>query len=252
MENVENRTFIEHNLIRNDISTNLIVDRNFQVVGGLNKDEKLAQEPFVVALTSKGLYQFTIFGPTAGSMDGPYQVEITAGFYSASQRVAIGMKPRETTMYEDERQEAKRTITGLSIAAGLVVVLVLVTVGWFWWRRRRWRSRVREDKDKDKEEKDTESNSDDPAQSLTGKHEVHSIGLIPESESTSPTSHISSQDMMTQQPAATTTTTNTTPTNPSPLDARLPSTTYQDHIRELELSTHPRPNVVISVGEADT
>ncbi|OAQ29080.1 hypothetical protein K457DRAFT_32500 [Linnemannia elongata AG-77] len=233
-ENATARTFLEYNLIRTDISSEFVVDRNFQVVGGLLP----GQEPFVVALTSAGLYQFTIFGPKAGSMDGPYKAKIKAFFYSAPQRVVKNMKDRTPS-----EGEGLRRLIG-SVTAALVV---LVIGGLFWRRRMQRRRRILEDKEKEKEkEKDVGSDSEDPEHAFVGKHEVHSMGLIPESESL-PDVARSGLETRIDRPVS-----NTIPPNQSPPNARLPRYTYQDHIRDLDFSSHPRPNVVISVGEAET
>ncbi|KAF9326255.1 hypothetical protein BGZ91_002024 [Linnemannia elongata] len=233
-ENATGRTFLEYNLIRNDISSEFVVDRNFQVVGGLLP----GQEPFVVALTSAGLYQFTIFGPKAGSMDGPYKAKIKAFFYSAPQRVVKNMKDRTPS-----EGEGLRRLIG-SVTAALVVLII---GGLFWRRRIRRGKQILEDKEKEKEkEKDVGSDSEDPEHAFVGKHEVHSMGLIPESESL-PDVERSGLETRIDRPVS-----NTIPPNQSPPNARLPRYTYQDHIRDLDFSSHPRPNVVISVGEAET
>lgn len=232
---MKDRTYLEYPLIRTDISSNFVVDQNFQVVGGLLP----GQEPFVVALTSAGLYQFTIFGPKAGTMDGPYKVKIDAYFGSWPQRVVTNMKER--TPSELTYGEYMRMVISGSVAA----VLVVLATGYMFWRLRRMqrRKKILEEKEKEKE-KDVGSDSDDPAPAFVGKHEVHSIGLIPESESESSSSvHRSSQEMRNDHPTSTV----ATPSEPR-IDPRRSSLTYQDHIRNLDLSNHPRPNVVISVG----
>jgi len=234
---VKDRTFLEYPLNRTDISSDFMVDRNFQVVGGLLQ----GQEPFVVALTSVGLYQFTIFGPGAGTMNGPYQVEVPEAVFSYSQRIVWTMKDRtQTSMLYEEYKE--KVISG-SMAA---VLVVLVIGGLFWWDRIQRRKQILQEKEK---EKDLGSDSEDPTHAFVGKHEVHSMGLIPESESEPSSSvHRTSQETSIDQP---TTTPTTTTTGRPRIDSRLPSHSYQDHIRELDFSNHPRPNVVTLVGDME-
>ncbi|KAG0379316.1 hypothetical protein BGX24_000873 [Mortierella sp. AD032] len=85
---------------------------------------------------------------------------------------------------------------------------------------------------------------------FVGKFEVHSMGLIPENESTlsapaalspsSPPSLISdhmrrgSVESLSIRPR---------------LDTRPTSDTYQDQLRQLELSNHPRPNIITTIAE---
>ncbi|KAG0058353.1 hypothetical protein BGZ90_004999, partial [Linnemannia elongata] len=83
------------------------------------------------------------------------------------------------------------------------------------------------------------------------KHELHSMGLIPESESESSSSERrTSQETSFDQPSTTATPTTATRGRPR-ANRRLPSYTYQDHIRELDFSSHPRPNVVTLVSDRE-
>ncbi|KAG0261793.1 hypothetical protein BGZ95_004169, partial [Linnemannia exigua] len=252
-EKQEDRRYLEHNLIRkDDNSSNFVVDRNFQVVGGLNP----GQEPFVVALTSAGLYQFTIFGPTAGSMEGPFKVRISDNLNSLPQRVALRLRVKLLTPYEEyllRDEPDKPTIIGGSLGGLLLMVLAS---GFFFWRwRRRRRTLTRGDKGLDAEGQE-QSDDDDDNENLdeeekkkgaeenhpstqTGKHELHFTGIILEEES-SPDHNVSRTNS--QQPSPT----------PLSLEGKILSETYQDQIGRLMLSRHPRPNVITSVSNAET
>src|SRR5690349_21221225 len=87
-EKQEGRKYFEHTIVRTDNSSSFSVDQNWQVVGGLIE----GQEPFVVALTSAGLYQFTIFGQAAGTLEGPYKVRILDNLNSSPLRVVSKLK----------------------------------------------------------------------------------------------------------------------------------------------------------------
>ncbi|KAF9120694.1 hypothetical protein BGW39_011179 [Mortierella sp. 14UC] len=160
-EKQEGRTYLEHDITRIDNSSTSAVDRNFQVVGGLSP----GQEPFVVALTSAGLYQFNIFGPTAGTMEGPFKVKISEDFNSLPQRVAQRLKtkmlaPSELYLTEEGEQDNKAALIGGSLA-GVLLVVVLV-IGFFFWRRRRRRTmQAGMEKDMDVEEQEQADGDDE-------------------------------------------------------------------------------------------
>ncbi|KAG0296321.1 hypothetical protein BGZ96_009720 [Linnemannia gamsii] len=171
-EQQESRKYIEHTIIRSENSSDYSVDQNWQVVGGLIE----GQEPFVVALTSAGLFQFTIFGPAVGTMDGPFKVGIADDFNSLPHRVVTKLKSKMTVLngatdLEQRRQQEKsRAIIGVTVGG---VVLVAVFIGFSLWRRAR---RRKEDCEKEKEVEAVRITS------CMGKYEVHSMGIIPESD----------------------------------------------------------------------
>ncbi|KAG0354929.1 hypothetical protein BGX24_006789, partial [Mortierella sp. AD032] len=177
-EKQEGRKYLEHNLIRKDDTSfsNFVVDRNLQVVGGINP----GQEPFVVALTSAGLYQFTIFGTSAGTMEGPIKVKIPNNFNSLFQRVVTQLNDEISLVdvYYEEYIAAKRRDTFGGIG-GAVAIVVVLAVGALFWRWRLNRS-LRSQANGDEKDKGTELGS---LPISSGKHEVHSIGIIPEDES---------------------------------------------------------------------
>ncbi|KAH7038707.1 hypothetical protein BKA57DRAFT_474017 [Linnemannia elongata] len=178
-------------------------------------------------------------------MSGPYQVETNDQIFSAIQRVVKTRKDRAPSAISNG-ENTKKTVIGGSLAA---VLVVLVIGGLFWWRRRTQRKgRIMKDKE---EGEDVGSDSEDPGPAFVGKHELHSMGLFPESESESSSSeHRTSQETSIDQPSTTATPTTATRGRPR-TNGRLPSYTYQDHIRELDFSSHPRPNVVTLVGDRE-
>ncbi|KAG0211017.1 hypothetical protein BGX33_004572 [Mortierella sp. NVP41] len=226
METQENRTYIEHPLNRIDNNTEFAVHANFQTVGGLIE----GQEPFVVGLTSDGLYEFTAFGPSAGSMAGPFKVNISANFNSLRQRV-MAKKELLMTYQEDEleeQQKAKEKTIAESLGPFTAVFLVCFL---FWWVRRYKRRRSREKK---------EAESLDHS-AVSEKHEVEGVGIIPyqeESASDNTSGRRSNAETGLPQPRAR-------------VDPKSPNYTYQDQIHELEFSSHPRPNIITSVREVD-
>lgn len=175
-EKLECRKYLEHTVIRSDNSSNFSVDQNWQVVGGLIE----GQEPFVVALTSAGLYQFTIFGQTAGTLQGPYKVRILDHFNSLPPRVVSKLKNKiqvvDNTVELEQEQEQSRSIIGGIV--GAVVLMAVLVIGCSLWRRARSRNKLRrnEEEERDRHLKTME------LQSFVGKHEVHSMGIIPEYE----------------------------------------------------------------------
>ncbi|KAF9927105.1 hypothetical protein FBU30_003493 [Linnemannia zychae] len=55
---------------------------NIAVAGGRQQ----GQEPFGVALSSKGLFEIQLFGPEAGNMTGPFQIDVPQSLYSQRPR----------------------------------------------------------------------------------------------------------------------------------------------------------------------
>ncbi|KAG0205434.1 hypothetical protein BGX33_007914 [Mortierella sp. NVP41] len=213
-EEREGGTYIEHIFNWNDTKTEFSVHGSFPTVGGLEK----GQEPFAVALTSAGLFEFKIFGPNAGAMAGPFKVKAEGMFLSLPQRVNTPSNSMWVSgggfglSYQAERDR----ITGGIIAA---VVVVAMAIGFLFWRRRRERRRIRD------REKEKEMESQKPP-TYSEKHEVLSDGLIPELESLT-------AESVSIRPR---------------LDARAHSHTYQDQINDLQFSSHPRPSIVTTVG----
>ncbi|KAF9126292.1 hypothetical protein BGX30_015302 [Mortierella sp. GBA39] len=175
-EKQEGRKYFEHTIIRSDNSSSFSVDQNWQVVGGLIE----GQEPFVVALTSVGLYQFTIFGQGAGTLEGPYKVRILDNLNSLSPRVVSKLKNKiqvlDNAVESEQQQEQSRTIIGEVV--GAVVLMAVLVIGCSLWRRARRKKQFRKN---EKEERERHLKSME-LPSFVGKHEVHSMGIIPEDE----------------------------------------------------------------------
>ncbi|KAK3841632.1 MAG: hypothetical protein J3R72DRAFT_524187 [Linnemannia gamsii] len=221
-EKQEGRKYLEHTLVHNNNASDMAVDRNFQVVGGLNPE----QEPFVVALTTAGLYQFNIFGPAVGMMEGPFKVKIPNDFNSLPQRIATRLKIRKLDSLEQYQQNltqemAQRILEGSLSAFGVMLAVGLLVC----------------DKENsnhlDEEERDHSSSE--------GKFEVYSRGIILEDESTPDHSKSWSDTEITAW------------TRPQ-LEGKILSDVHdvhlQDHnrVRELALSKHPRPTIVTSTS----
>ncbi|KAG9069795.1 hypothetical protein KI688_009120 [Linnemannia hyalina] len=160
-EKQEGRKYFEHTIIRSDNSSSFSVDQNWQVVGGLIE----GQEPFVVALTSVGLYQFTIFGQAAGTLEGPYKVRILDNLNTLDNGVEL----------EQQQEQSRKIIGGV---VGAVVLMAVLVVGCSLWRRARRRKQFRKN---EMEERERHLKSME-LPSFVGKHEVHSVGIIPEDE----------------------------------------------------------------------
>ncbi|KAG0255860.1 hypothetical protein BGZ95_005657 [Linnemannia exigua] len=254
-ENQEGRKYLEHILIQNNNASDMAVDRNFQVVGGLNP----GQEPFVVALTSAGLYQFNIFGPTAGSMEGPYKVRILDDLNSLPQRVAVRLKIGKLNSYEQyqetlSRKNTKRIVEGTLGALGVMLVVGLLV--WWRWRRRRQAKKEKEINDGEQEqvqeeelsdeysnEKEKSSDPDEGEEDLSlseGKIEVYSRGIILEDELIPDrTKNWFSDDLIAW-------------TQPQ-LEGKILSDVQQqdqNRVRELILSRHPRHTFATSAGSS--
>lgn len=151
------------------------MDQNWQVVGGLIE----GQEPFVVALTSAGLYQFTIFGQAVGTLEGPYKVRILDNLNSLPPRVVSKLKNNiqavDNAVELEQQQEQTRTIIGGVV--GAVVLMAVLVIGRFLWQRARRRKQFHEnEEERERHLKIME------LPSFVGKHEVHSMGIIPEDE----------------------------------------------------------------------
>ncbi|KAF9538220.1 hypothetical protein EC957_007075 [Mortierella hygrophila] len=175
-EKQEGRKYFEHIIIRNDNSSSFSVDQNWQVVGGLID----GQEPFVVALTSVGLYQFTIFGQAAGTLEGPYKVRILNNLNSLSPRVVSKLRNKiqglDNAVELEQQQEQSRMIIGGVV--GVVVIMAALVIGCSLCRHARRKKQFR----KNEKEKRGRHLKSMELPSFVGKHEVHSMGIIPEDE----------------------------------------------------------------------
>ncbi|KAG0061359.1 hypothetical protein BGZ89_011546 [Linnemannia elongata] len=175
-EKQEGRKYFEHTIVRTDNSSSFSVDQNWQVVGGLIE----GQEPFVVALTSAGLYQFTIFGQAAGTLEGPYKVRILDNLNSSPLRVVSKLKNKiqaiDVAVELEQQQNQSRAIIGGVV--GAVVVMAVLVIGYSMWRRAQ---RGREFRKNEEEERERRLKATG-LMSFVGKHEVHSMGIIPEDE----------------------------------------------------------------------
>jgi hypothetical protein len=233
-EMLGNKTYVEHIITQPDTSSKFSVHQNFHTVGGLIE----GQEPFVVALTSAGLYQFTIFGPDAGKMEGPFKVKVSEDLTSLPQRVVRKMNTKvftsidltEEVIKDEEYKPTKRKI---EIGAGVGAALVILIAAGFLVRRRNRRRRQQREREEE-EELRVRAEADS---AFVGKHEVHSDGLIPENEPSSLSDQLrrrASSETISARPR---------------LDAGIQNHTYPNQLRQLELSSHPRPNIITSVAE---
>lgn len=271
----DDRKYIEHNLTWTDPPSTFSLQESFQSVGGLTS----GQEPFIVALTTAGLYEFTAFGPSAGAMSGPFQVFVPAstaeGVYynSLPQRVVRKMKtPRWTD--KDALADERKTRQDRTVGGSVSALIVIAFLGYLVWRR--WRFRMQRQIRKRKGAETAAvmtammlgggASPFSPAQNPTApplmqseKHEVYSSGMILEEikelEEEGEDSSLDDipnrgSDRMTRSAKRS----GSVSRQPTMLiDAgRLPSYTYQDQIREWDFSSHPRPNVVTTVGDQDT
>jgi hypothetical protein len=203
----ENQSYVEYNITRSDTTTDFTVHENFQTVGGGTKEHPA----FVVALTSKGLYEFGIFGPDAGNMRGPYNVVVPGGFSSLPSRVV--------TIFKDETQPIEvMSSTTIFLLIGAVTFVFVLVAGLY------ERSKYKKNKLllAEKERGEADDGGDEYSMSVTPGGDSHSVPYHS-------TVHI-----------------NGASTDTMPLSTS--AVTYQDQIRDLEFSSHPRPNVVTSVG----
>lgn len=271
------RNFIELNLTWTNPASTFSLQESFQSVGGLSP----GQEPFVVALTTAGLFEFMPFGASAGAMAGPFQVtgpSSDAGLYYTSlpQRVVRNMKTKRWS--DKDALAVEWNATGDRIVGGsTTAVAVVVFLGVLGWRKLRHRKR-RQIRKEEAEAMETMTaimrggrgaGPFSPTQDPTApplmsseKHEDYSTGMIVEEfkdvdedklssngalssgggrssnggikRSNSPALSVSKQPMIQTDTGS------------------VPSYTYQDQIKELDFSHHPRPNVVTTVGHQDT
>ncbi|KAG0205435.1 hypothetical protein BGX33_007915, partial [Mortierella sp. NVP41] len=75
----------------NLVRFNSVYERITTTAGNYGTEHE-GQEPFVVGLTSDGLYEFIAFGPNAGSMAGPFKVNIPTNFTNLRQRIIASTK----------------------------------------------------------------------------------------------------------------------------------------------------------------
>jgi hypothetical protein len=179
-----------------------------QTVGGGIQDH----QAFVVALTSKGLYEFEIFGPDAGKMKGPYNVVVLGGFNSLPSRVV-------TTFKDGTLRINMMSSAAVSLLIVAVMLVMVVAVGFY------ERKKFNKDKSLPAEKKSGAANDGG---------DVYSMGVIPEDESRSMPYHSTVHVFGTSADTA---------------SLSMSTVTYQDQIRDLEFSNHPRPNIVTTVGD---
>ncbi|KAF9156939.1 hypothetical protein BG015_010104 [Linnemannia schmuckeri] len=132
-EETENRTYLEHEIKQTDIKdSDCAVQQTFQTVGGLAE----RQEPFLVALTSAGYLQFTLFELAAGTMEDLFQVKTTEDISSLPQRVVTTLKNKILGLKEVKEQD-KQNGAFVGGTSGAVVVVSLLVIGVLFWRCRR-------------------------------------------------------------------------------------------------------------------
>jgi hypothetical protein len=282
------RSYIEHNLTWTNPASTFSLQESFQSVGGLSPDH----EPFVVALTTAGIFEFVPFGPSAGAMAGPFQVTVPssdAGIYYTSlpQRVVRKMKTNRWTDKDalaDDRKAARDWTVGGSISA----VAIVIFLGFLGWRQLRHRKRRRIRKKKEAEAMETMAaimrggkgaGPFSPTQDPTApplmsseKHEVYNSGMALEevkdvveeddsfSNEMSSSCDVGISGHSTTKGSGHSTTKGSSNRRSGSVSkqprmahaGRLPSYMYQEWTKELDLTHHPRPNVVTSVGDQDT
>ncbi|KAG0296320.1 hypothetical protein BGZ96_009719 [Linnemannia gamsii] len=184
------------------------------------------QEPFAVAVTTEGLYELQMFGPSAGNFTGPIRVTIPLSLYSS--------RPAEPIVFESDMLPIEEF--GIVMGAGVAGVIAALYV-------KRWR-RKRRQKQKDKERQSQES-------AAVVRDKSYMMGKIPESQ-TRPEAAIEintsgggrrSGEGGREFGSTTSSSVGWLPPNSASDYA------YQDEIQGLELSSHPRPNIVTSVGD---
>ncbi|KAF9281371.1 hypothetical protein BGZ88_011661 [Linnemannia elongata] len=222
----ENQSYVEHNVVRSDTTADFTVHESFQTVGGKLQN----QFPFVVALTSKGLYEFGIFGPEAGKMKGPYKV-VVDGFSNLSSRVV--------TTYTDRIHHSEISSVKMGSILGGIIFAIMIPFGLYAWME------IRKVKILLGTEKKHDS-SNNEAEGEQGKQELHStkddylMGIRPANKAPShSTAHFIGANSSLSEVS---------------VDSSLslsPAATYQDQIEDLEFSRHPRPNIVTSIGNGE-
>jgi len=180
------------------------------------------QEPFAVAVSTYGLYELQLFGPSAGNLSGPISVTIpSSSFYSSR-------PPQATPKYPVRLTGIEKVL----VVLGMFVVVVLV------WRRKKMRDRRKEKEEEKAKAAATEGSS--------SSGEAYMMGAVPETQ-TAPELAINVTTSDNSQRGG-------SPSTFAPLPATGPpqprlSYTYQDEIQELEFSRHPRPNISTSVAD---
>ncbi|KAF9122397.1 hypothetical protein BGW39_009777 [Mortierella sp. 14UC] len=205
-----------------NITSDFKVHSNMVSVGG----RLPGQEPFAVALTTKGLYELQMFGPTAGNLTGPVKVSIyPTPLYSTA----------HPEFYIFKRNSSKFTSwETFGIVAGALIGLAIVLLC-FRCRRNNRRER-REAKRKQ-----------DKATAVMGR--MYAMGMIPKIQIPSEAAiEVGFGDNSEGLSAV----------RDDPLSTALVPEgsrqalvqTYQDEIQGLQLSSHPRPNIITSVGDS--
>ncbi|KAG0278623.1 hypothetical protein BGZ95_003569 [Linnemannia exigua] len=239
-ETQANNAYVEHNITHPNLDADFTVHQLVHTVGGLEQ----GQEPFAVALTSAGLYQFTLFGPDAGKMEGPFKVKIAEELNSLPQRVVRKLNTKTMTQLEirmKEIQEEEDQPRNKRIGAGFgVAVVVFIIAGVLLWLRVKRRRKQQQRREKEGTDGISAENS-----MFVGKFEVHSMGLIHENEpALSTAAMLSSSSSISNHTRSSIESLSTRPR----LDVRSTSYTYQDQL-QLEFSNHPRPNITTTISE---
>ncbi|KAF9121664.1 hypothetical protein BGW39_010356 [Mortierella sp. 14UC] len=222
----KNQSYAEHNFIHSDTTTDFTVHENFQTVDG----KLQGQFPFVVALTSKGLYEFGIFGPEVGKMKGPYNVMVD-GFNNLPSRVV--------TTYTDRTQQSESLVVAMfSILGGIVLALIMAFGVYARIETRHMKKLL--DTEKKKDSSSEYSKGEQDKQELCNTKDIYLMGILP---ATQEPSHSAAHYIGAMSSGSGVS-----------VDTSLsssPDLTYQDQITDLEFSRHPRPNIVTTLGDGE-
>ncbi|KAG9069817.1 hypothetical protein KI688_009142 [Linnemannia hyalina] len=210
-----------HNMTGVDTKGDFEVHQNMITAGG----RLPGQELFAVAVSTNGLYELQLFGPSAGNLSGPIGVTVpSSSLYSFRPPPATPKSPVRLTGTEE-----------FGVIMGVFVFAVL-----FIWRWKKTRNQRKKEKEKAKVATMEGGGGG-------GSGEAYMMGIFPETQTTPEAAiNITTSDNSQRggSPSASAPPPPATG-SPQPTSAAY---TYQDEIRELEFSRHPRPNIVTSVG----
>ncbi|KAG9069819.1 hypothetical protein KI688_009144 [Linnemannia hyalina] len=207
-----------HNITGVDTDGEFQVHQNMITAGG----RLPGQEPFAVAVSTNGLYELQLFGPSAGNLSGPIGVTVpSSSLYSARLPPAIPKSPGLTRAEE------------FGVIVGAFVVAVFFVWGW---------KKMRNQRKKEKEKAKAATMEGGGG----GGGEAYMMGVVPETHTAPEVAiNITTSDNSQRggSPSA-----SAPPPSATGSPQPSPAYTYQDEVQELEFSRHPRPNIVTSVG----
>ncbi|KAG9069816.1 hypothetical protein KI688_009141 [Linnemannia hyalina] len=207
-----------HNLTGANSWGNDEVHQNMITAGG----RLPGQEPFAVAVSTYGLYELQLFGPSAGNLSGPISVTVPSSSLHSFR------PPLATPKYLVRLTGIEKVLMVL----GVFVVVVLV------WRRKKIRDQRKEEEEEKAKAAAMESGG--------SGGEAYMMGVVPETQTTPEVAiNVTTSDNFQRGGSPSTLAPLPAAGSPQPSLAY----TYQDDIQELEFSRHPRPNIVTSVAD---